>query len=81
MRVRREEVNSPARESGTLSRSRLSSQGRAERRCLPRAWRITGGYEAMIGVLLFGWSTAALVAFLHYVQDTKVRKYFSAPAD
>ena len=44
---------------------------------LPRAWRITGGCEAMMGVLLFGWSTAGLVAFVQYVQGTRVRKYFS----
>ena len=44
---------------------------------LPRAWRITGGCEAMIGVLLFGWSTAALVTFTRYVQENRVRKYLS----
>jgi hypothetical protein len=48
---------------------------------LPRAWRITGGCEAMIGMLLFGWSVANLVAFTHYVRDARVRKYFSAVAE
>ena len=48
---------------------------------LPRAWRITGGWEAMIGVLMFGWSTAALVAFVNYVRDAKVRKHFSAETE
>jgi voltage-gated potassium channel len=48
---------------------------------LPHAWRITGGCEAMIGVLLFGWSVANLVTFTRYVQDAKVRKYFSAVAE
>lgn len=42
---------------------------------LPREWRMMGGWEAMIGVLMFGWSTAGLVAFLHFVQDAKVREY------
>ena len=45
---------------------------------LPRPWRMMGGWEAMIGVLMFGWSTAALVAFVHFVQESKVRKYYSA---
>jgi len=44
---------------------------------LPRAWRITGGCEAMIGILLFGWSTANLVAFLQYAQAARRQKYFS----
>ena len=48
---------------------------------LPRAWRITGGCEAMIGVLMFGWSTAGLVAFLHYIQEARVRKHFSAATE
>jgi len=48
---------------------------------LPRAWRITGGCEAMIGVLLFGWSVANLVTFLRYVQEATVRKHFSAEAE
>jgi len=48
---------------------------------LPRAWRITGACEAMIGVLLFGWSTAALVAFIHYVRDARVRKYVSTATE
>ena len=29
---------------------------------LPRAWRLLGGLEAMTGLLLFGWSTAMLLA-------------------
>ena len=29
---------------------------------LPRAWRLVGVLEAMTGVLLFGWSTAMLLA-------------------
>ena len=45
---------------------------------LPRSWRIMGGWEAMTGVLMFGWSTASLVAFVHFAQESKVRKYFSA---
>jgi hypothetical protein len=48
---------------------------------LPQAWRITGGWEAMIGVLMFGWSTAALVAFTQYVQAAKVKSYFSGQAE
>ncbi len=46
---------------------------------LRRPWRILAGWEAMIGVLMFGWSTATLVAFLHRVQEERVRKYFSEP--
>ena len=48
---------------------------------LPRAWRITGGCEAMIGMLLFGWSIAGLVTFTHYFRDARVRKYLSAIAE
>jgi hypothetical protein len=35
----------------------------------------------MIGVLMFGWSTAALVAFTQYVHTTKVKNYFSGAAE
>jgi len=48
---------------------------------LPRAWRLAGGCEAMIGVLLFGWSVVGLVMFTHYVRDSRVRKYISAVAE
>jgi len=48
---------------------------------LPRAWRITGGWEAMIGVLMFGWSTAALIAFAQHVHTAKVKNYFSSAAE
>jgi hypothetical protein len=37
-------------------------------------WRLMGGLEAMTGVLLFGWSTACLVAFIYYVQDATIKK-------
>jgi hypothetical protein len=42
---------------------------------LPRMWRVMAGWEAMIGVLMFGWSTAALVAFIHHVQQSKMKEY------
>jgi hypothetical protein len=38
-------------------------------------WRLMGGMEAMTGVLLFGWSTACLVAFVYFVQNAMFRKY------
>jgi hypothetical protein len=34
-----------------------------------------GGMEAMAGVLLFGWSTACLVAFVYYVQNALMKKH------
>jgi hypothetical protein len=34
-----------------------------------------GGMEAMDGVLLFGWSTACLVAFVDYVQNALMKKH------
>ncbi len=44
---------------------------------LPPPWRILGGCEAMVGVLMFGWSTAALVAFLRHLQDVRLKKYLA----
>ena len=41
---------------------------------LPHPWKIMGGLEAMIGVLMFGWSTATLAAFLHYLNDVRIRE-------
>jgi len=46
---------------------------------LHRPWRILAGWEAMIGVLMFGWSTASLIAFLHQVQTERMRRFFSDP--
>jgi hypothetical protein len=43
---------------------------------LPAAWRITGAWEAVIGVLMFGWSTASLVAFIHHVYVIKMKDYY-----
>jgi hypothetical protein len=43
---------------------------------LPAAWRITGAWEAVIGVLMFGWSTASLVAFIHHVYIIKTKDYY-----
>ena len=43
---------------------------------LHRPWRIVAGWEAMVGVLMFGWSTASLIAFLHQVQTERMRRYF-----
>jgi voltage-gated potassium channel len=40
---------------------------------LPRAWRVMAGWEAMIGVLMFGWSTATLVSFIHHVIGDKIK--------
>ena len=37
-------------------------------------WRLMGGMEAMAGVLLFGWSTACLVAFVYFVQNALMKK-------
>jgi hypothetical protein len=44
---------------------------------LPAAWRITGAWEAVIGVLMFGWSTASLVAFIHRIYVMKMKDYFT----
>jgi hypothetical protein len=33
-----------------------------------------GGWEAMIGVLMFGWSTASLVSLLHRLQEVHSRR-------
>jgi hypothetical protein len=42
---------------------------------LPLHWRLLGGLEAMIGVLMFGWSTACLVAFVYHVQNALLKKH------
>jgi hypothetical protein len=42
---------------------------------LPRPWRILGGCEAMIGVLMFGWSTATLVGLFHHLQDVRLQTH------
>lgn len=39
-------------------------------------WRLMGGLEAMFGVLLFAWSTAALVTLLTYIQNAHVKRRF-----
>jgi len=44
---------------------------------LPRPWRFLGGWEAMTGVLMFGWSTATLMSFIHHVQSASIGKYFA----
>jgi len=44
---------------------------------LPAAWRITGAWEAVIGVLMFGWSTASLVAFIHHIYTIKMKDYYA----
>jgi voltage-gated potassium channel len=36
-------------------------------------WRLMGSLEAMIGVLLFGWSTAILVAFISRFREGRER--------
>jgi hypothetical protein len=46
---------------------------------LHRPWRILAGWEAMIGVLMFGWSTASLIAFLHQVHTERTRRFSSDP--
>jgi voltage-gated potassium channel len=43
---------------------------------LPKAWRSLGGWEAMTGVLMFGWSTASMMSFLHHIQSARLGKYF-----
>jgi hypothetical protein len=35
-----------------------------------------GGWEAMLGVLMFGWSTATLMMIIHHVQGARVRQFF-----
>jgi hypothetical protein len=40
-------------------------------------WRILSGWEAMTGVLMFGWSTATLVTFLHHAHQEWVKKYLA----
>ena len=42
---------------------------------LAHSWGLMGGFEAMVGVLLFGWSTACLVAFIYYVQNHEMKKH------
>jgi hypothetical protein len=36
-------------------------------------WRLMGGLEAINGVLMFGWSTASLVAFVFRLRETRVK--------
>ncbi len=40
---------------------------------LPHAWKILGGWEAMVGILMFGWSVASLVSFIHHVRGAKIK--------
>jgi Ion channel len=47
---------------------------------LSRPWRIMGGLEAMVGVLMFGWSTAALVSLLNHLQQVRIKKQLSGAA-
>lgn len=42
---------------------------------LARPWRFLGGWEAMLGVLMFGWSTASLAALLHHLHDVRLRQF------
>jgi voltage-gated potassium channel len=46
---------------------------------LSRQWRLMGSWEAMLGVLMFGRSTAALATLLHHLHDVRIRQ-FRAPA-
>ena len=41
---------------------------------LPPSWRIMGGWEAMVGVLMFGWSTGAIISLLHHLQDGRIKR-------
>lgn len=41
---------------------------------LSRPWRFLGGWESMLGVLMFGWSTAALATLLHHLHDIRLRQ-------
>lgn len=47
---------------------------------LPPPWRLLGGCEAMVGILMFGWSTAVLVGLLHHILDIRVKSYASHAA-
>jgi hypothetical protein len=40
---------------------------------LARPWRFLGAWEAMLGVLMFGWSTAVLAALLHHFHEIRLR--------
>ena len=42
---------------------------------LSRPWRFMGPWEAMLGVLMFGWSTAALATLLHHLHDIRIREF------
>lgn len=44
---------------------------------LTRSWRFLGAWEAMLGVLMFGWSTAALAALIHHFHDIRRRNLLS----
>ena len=44
---------------------------------LSRPWRFLGAWEAMLGVLMFGWSTAALAALIHHFHDIRRRTLLS----
>jgi len=44
---------------------------------LTRPWRFMGPWEAMLGVLMFGWSTAALAALLHRFHEIRLQKLHS----
>jgi hypothetical protein len=44
---------------------------------LARPWRFMGAWEAMLGVLMFGWSTASLAALLHHFHEIRLRHLLS----
>lgn len=41
---------------------------------LPPVWRVMSGFEAMNGILLFGWSTAMFYAVVQKIMTTKNNK-------
>ena len=44
---------------------------------ISRQWRLMGGFEAMTGVLMFGWSTAILVGLLSRFRGERERSHLS----
>ncbi len=42
---------------------------------LARPWRFLGPWEAMLGVLMFGWSTAGLAGLIHHFHEIRRRSF------
>ena len=48
---------------------------------LPAPWRLLGPIEAAVGILMFGWSTAVMVAVINRVYGDRLRPHADPPTE